>query len=524
MTLDPVAALTPALFRIWTADASGASVGAGFLVTKTFGCTCAHVVAQAVHGNKANRTFPTAAVWLDFPFQQSRRIKARVHEGGWHYVGERTDLCILEILEGELAELAARPVPLVSAAEPSGPLHVYGFINANGEGVWTTIRAGLVRHDGLTQCAVESIVGYPIAGGFSGTPVWSPALCAVVGMISMGEKSPNVKEGSYLSTGGIYEQVPSLIPRPSDAGPHRPPLRNRVEPGYQQSVTTAALTPTGGHVVWSDLGQLPGESPRHMLFPEWGSLALVPGRRHPDFDSFHPDIVEAQFTIRDVGAHVISHGDVQSLPLQVLDPPWQAQSMLLIGGPKSNDLAFKLRGHQVDRDGTILVPTRPTLNCRWDTIPLARGELTRIARYVAQRFTATEPKAVRDARLGHYLVSQRAPEYEGRRAAELAQEYGIQDPNSVEWLTWDYLLVSVLPNPWATERWIVDIGDLHGQGDKAFADLVWHDDVMRTLAAAVKPPFQALFRVPVHHEHGIRQTFHRRSGVEIVGVEQLPMR
>src|SRR5262249_32087327 len=107
--------------------------------------------------------------------------------------------------------------------------------------------------------------------------------------------------------------------------------------------------------------------------------------------AFHPDIVEANYDIRDAGARVSSTVTSQ-VATASLDQPWREQSLLLIGGPKSNELSLEWR-EVVIHEGRIVAPKRPTRGCRWDVVSAGADERTQIARYVGGKLVVTEPKA-----------------------------------------------------------------------------------------------------------------------------------
>jgi V8-like Glu-specific endopeptidase len=158
-------------------DVDGRGVGAGFLAAPGLVVTAAHVVAAA----RAD-----GMVQLEFPLLTRPE-------------GEEAPAVTAEVLSlrpiqsddsGDTAVLAVR-TPLPSGATPATlaatdgewdeSVRIFGFPDPYQHGIW--VSGSLKARQGAGWTQMESQAGHPgIAPGFSGSPVWSSRLNAVVGM------------------------------------------------------------------------------------------------------------------------------------------------------------------------------------------------------------------------------------------------------------------------------------------------------------------------------------------------------
>ncbi len=226
------------------------------------------------------------------------------------------------------------------------------------------------------------------------------------------------------------------------------------------------------------------------IFRDWEQVEVVPGRLHPDYlGQIHPDIVAAQrvliptlvndpSSVAAVDAKVLP--DASSLP--------RSASVLLIGGPVTNQASRALHGfRRVDGLMASVAPL-PELRWRFEYLALRQG---RVRRYVSGSRTgdSTESwgKRVVDTHTGTSYQAQ-------------------VDDNG--FMTTDLLLVTHVPVP--TRSSVIDVADLHGQGDIAFGMAMgnpeWVQDLGRLSDRNKSPYFQALFRVGVRHDHSAALT------------------
>ena len=168
-------ALPAAVVRV--RDGRGLVVGAGFLVAPDLVCTCAHVVGDGS---------PPERVLVDFPMLPG--VPSRIaHVEAWRRVKAdgRGDIALLRLMapppEGS-ATLA-----LGAAANPWGQrFRVPGFPAGHEDGVW--VGGSLRERQGTGWVQMQADDGPRIVRGFSGSPVWSEDLDAVIGMTVAAER------------------------------------------------------------------------------------------------------------------------------------------------------------------------------------------------------------------------------------------------------------------------------------------------------------------------------------------------
>jgi hypothetical protein len=231
------------------------------------------------------------------------------------------------------------------------------------------------------------------------------------------------------------------------------------------------------------------------LFSEWNDINLVPGTAHPQF-GFHPDIVEAQ----DKLIKLIHKDKMKTEFRSLVDLPAvdRNRNLLLIGGPISNRTSREWQGFMRDQhSGTLTRSRRHPYGLRWEFLyPSSKNYAMQVRRYVCGQLVSTSQKFIEDAQATHV-----ARERCGSVDAETGK------------LTGDVLLISYLPNILSASsegNAIVDVADLHGQGDKAFARILQEDSLRLELYEATRKRgfrfFQALYEVPVYHQDDIKHT------------------
>ncbi|MEU7524386.1 serine protease [Saccharothrix sp. NPDC042600] len=171
-------ALPSAVVRV--RDRRGSVVGAGFLVAPDLVCTCAHVVGAGAQP-------PSEPVRLDFPMLPGVPARtARVQV--WRPVGKdgRGDVALLRLVEPPPEGASA--LVLGAAANPWGQrFRVPGFPAGGEDGVW--VGGSLRERQGTGWVQMQADDGPRIARGFSGSPVWSEDLDAVIGMTVAAQRS-----------------------------------------------------------------------------------------------------------------------------------------------------------------------------------------------------------------------------------------------------------------------------------------------------------------------------------------------
>lgn len=205
-TEHPVAS---ALARVF--DATGAVVGAGFVVGDGRVATCAHVVSAAVGGDPEASTGPIGRLSIDFPLVGPQLHSAWVQRW-WPIQPDGTgDIAILQL---ESTPVGPRMPPMYRPEQPWGHrFRVVGFPAGMHDGVWT---AGELRAKQGTRWV--QLQGdphtQPIAQGFSGGPVWDDEVNAVVGMTVAADLSPQTTTAYLVAIQDVLGVDPSLLPNP----------------------------------------------------------------------------------------------------------------------------------------------------------------------------------------------------------------------------------------------------------------------------------------------------------------------
>src|SRR5262245_19559562 len=155
-------------------------VGAGFLVSATHVCTCAHVVAAALGTAPDAESPPEGLVSLDFPLLVGAEATAEVTS--WLPVrdDDTGDLALLRLTD--TPPETARPARLAGAEDLWGHrIRVFGFPKGRPDGVW--VEGRLRGRQGTGWLQMEALTPGPVVQqGFSGSPVWDEELRAVVGL------------------------------------------------------------------------------------------------------------------------------------------------------------------------------------------------------------------------------------------------------------------------------------------------------------------------------------------------------
>ncbi|TQM85515.1 MoxR-like ATPase [Saccharothrix saharensis] len=169
-------ALPAAVVRV--RDGRGQVVGAGFLIAPDLVCTCAHVVADGAE--------PPERVLVDFPMLPGVPSRAaRVRAWRPAEPDGRGDIALLRLTEPPPEGSAA--LVLGTAENPWGQrFRVPGFPAGHDDGVWAG--GSLRERQGTGWVQMQADDGPRIVRGFSGSPVWSEDLDAVIGMTVAAER------------------------------------------------------------------------------------------------------------------------------------------------------------------------------------------------------------------------------------------------------------------------------------------------------------------------------------------------
>ncbi len=196
-------------------DGNDNPVGTGFLAAKDVVVTCAHVVGDALEGDKWLEERPSRPVSLDFPFlDDCPRIQASVRR--WYpanpgtELGKPEDIAILEPLLETPVPDAARPVSGISLDDgkyTGRKVRMYGFPPNHNAGVWSKGELVDETTSGWIQIAHQKGENC-VAPGFSGAAVFDGRRKKCLGML-VSEYELKGVETSYMIP---YETIRSVSP------------------------------------------------------------------------------------------------------------------------------------------------------------------------------------------------------------------------------------------------------------------------------------------------------------------------
>jgi Trypsin-like peptidase domain/Effector-associated domain 9 len=217
--------------------ASGAVVGAGFLVSDGHLLTCAHVVAAAlsIPGNTQEK--PTDSIELDFPLiAPGQKVKSRVVF--WQPVNpflSGEDIAGLE-LEGN-SPISIQPVYLLATEDYwQHPIRIFGFPQGHDLGIWATATLRDRRANNWVQIDALAAQDRAVEKGFSGAPIWDESLQGVVGMAVAAEKRREDVTAAFMIPTSILRAAWSDLDRSAAQNPlmagddlDRPPSFRQVK-------------------------------------------------------------------------------------------------------------------------------------------------------------------------------------------------------------------------------------------------------------------------------------------------------
>lgn len=287
--------------------------------------------------------------------------------------------------------------------------------------------------------------------------------------------------------------------------------------GYLVSVVVKPISDDKVVKIWDELVErlIRDDDPGYDLlrlvgsiFSPLSSYSLVPGNHN--VDAFrHPDIFEplenlVPFWSR--SGHQVETIQAENLMLSPLD-----RNLLLIGGPVSNLASRHWRGMEKERGSGFIKRAQPSaINARWEFVyDFGKGKSEGIWRYVDGRLHQSWPQAIIDVDTPH----------------ELKEAGYNQKRDGPKILQTDRLLITFALSPFSgQQKFLIDVADLHGKGNEAFARLLRNKDDLLELKKVLSDhhiysgdPFQVLYDVHVeHHDH--KTTI---AAMSIAGVQKL---
>jgi hypothetical protein len=196
---------------------SGSIVGLGFLISRNWIMTCAHVVADAVGISRDEPTPPQQSISVDFPLVDDNR-KCTVKVVVWLPSRDGTDdIAVLEL--NETAPESTTHAHLIAVENPWGlDFGAYGFPQYNPKGVWASGKVkGKIEGN---RIQVEDVEGtsYFIEPGFSGSPVYcdNTEISGVIGMVVSAEADASIKAGFMIPSQVLLAKKDQVIRKQAD--------------------------------------------------------------------------------------------------------------------------------------------------------------------------------------------------------------------------------------------------------------------------------------------------------------------
>ncbi|MFD7498526.1 trypsin-like peptidase domain-containing protein [Streptomyces sp. NPDC059832] len=205
----------------------GRPVGVAFLIPDRLLLTCAHVVASTA-GLPDDEPLPDLLpVTLDFPLLPGRpEATASVHFSVPVAGDSSGDVAVLQ-LNGEPPP-GAVPLRIVEAEDLAGHRwRAFGFPKLPGRGgskdagIWTRGTVEGREGTGWWQLTCVEEAPFPLAGGFSGAPVWDEEYGGVIGIIVAVEGDQRRRTGYALTVESLTREWPELRRRLLADSPYR---------------------------------------------------------------------------------------------------------------------------------------------------------------------------------------------------------------------------------------------------------------------------------------------------------------
>ncbi|MFI6470095.1 trypsin-like peptidase domain-containing protein [Streptomyces sp. NPDC050516] len=205
----------------------GLPVGAAFLIPGRLLLTCAHVVS-AIAGLPDDQPLPARfEVTVDFPLLAGRpKVSATVHFSVPVAADNSGDVAVLRLVGPPPADAVA--MRILEADDLAGHRwRAFGFPTypgSNGSkdaGIWTRGTVEGREGTGWWQLTFDEGVGFPLAGGFSGAPVWDEEYQGVIGVVVAVEGDQRRRTGYALTVESLAREWPQLRSRLISGSPFR---------------------------------------------------------------------------------------------------------------------------------------------------------------------------------------------------------------------------------------------------------------------------------------------------------------
>ncbi|CAN3978216.1 nSTAND1 domain-containing NTPase [Kitasatospora purpeofusca] len=197
----------------------GRPLGAAFLISNQLLLTCSHVVA-AIADVPDDQPLPVGfSVTVDFPLLPGRpAAAATVHFSVPVAADNSGDVAVLQLV-GPPPEGAVALRILESDRLAGHRWRAFGFPRFPGPngskdaGVWTRGTVEGREGTGWWQLTCDEHAGFPLAGGFSGAPVWDEEFHGVIGVVVAVEGDQRRRTGYALTVESLAHEWPQLRSR-----------------------------------------------------------------------------------------------------------------------------------------------------------------------------------------------------------------------------------------------------------------------------------------------------------------------
>ncbi|MEV7189472.1 trypsin-like peptidase domain-containing protein [Kitasatospora sp. NPDC093102] len=194
----------------------GRPVGAAFLISGRLLLTCSHVVA-AIAGIPDDQALPPDfPVTLDFPLLPGcPQVEATVQFSVPVATDNSGDVAVLRLVDTPPAGAVALRV-LESDQLAGHHWRAFGFPRYSGPGgskdagIWTRGTIEGREGTGWWQLTCDESAGFPLAGGFSGAPVWDEQFHGVIGVVVAVEGDQRRRTGYALTVESLAREWPQL--------------------------------------------------------------------------------------------------------------------------------------------------------------------------------------------------------------------------------------------------------------------------------------------------------------------------
>jgi hypothetical protein len=189
---------------------NGKPVGVGFLAEDDVILTCAHVVTDAMGLPRHKQDKPTQPLLVDFPLLDNTANKPRLitKVAAWRAYDDMRGGDIAGLQLSQQPPPGAVNVPIkIKTSLWKQQFRAFGVPVGYDAGVWATGEILGRQSNGFFQIQSTAQTGYRIQPGFSGGPVWSEQMNAVVAMLAIADKSDTARVAFAIPARMLIEVI-----------------------------------------------------------------------------------------------------------------------------------------------------------------------------------------------------------------------------------------------------------------------------------------------------------------------------